>query len=100
LGERLVSGSVGLGDGEVVCGKRERDVGVRGVERYYGFLGGENNQRHPDLVYDDHYIVQPYSSWGTSCITAAISWASRGRSLSPLRWCLLCYNTGKRKKHS
>src|SRR5208337_1119718 len=33
----------------------------RGFERYYGFLGGETNQWYPDLVYDNHYIDQPYS---------------------------------------
>jgi hypothetical protein len=57
----------------VVCGKRKRDEGVRGVERHYGFLGVENNQQHPGLVYDDYYIVQPYSSWEAGCITATIS---------------------------
>jgi len=31
------------------------------VERYYGFLGGETNQWYPDLVYDNHFVEQPYS---------------------------------------
>jgi arylsulfatase A-like enzyme len=33
----------------------------RGFERFYGFLGGETNQWHPDLVYDNHPTEQPYS---------------------------------------
>ena len=28
----------------------------RGFERFYGFLGGETDQYHPDLVEDNHYI--------------------------------------------
>ena len=33
----------------------------RGFERFYGFLGGETDQWHPDLVYDNHAVDQPYS---------------------------------------
>jgi arylsulfatase len=33
----------------------------RGFERYYGFLGGETDQWHPDLVYDNHPVDQPYT---------------------------------------
>ncbi|MGQ9682029.1 MAG: arylsulfatase [Anaerolineae bacterium] len=39
--------------------KREWPVG-RGFERYYGFLGGETDQWHPELVYDNHPMEQPY----------------------------------------
>ncbi|MDP9237564.1 MAG: sulfatase-like hydrolase/transferase [Chloroflexota bacterium] len=31
----------------------------RGFERFYGFLAGDTNQWHPDLVYDNHPIEQP-----------------------------------------
>ena len=31
----------------------------RGFERFYGFLGAETNQWHPDLVYDNHPVEQP-----------------------------------------
>ena len=31
----------------------------RGFERFYGFLGGETDQYHPDLVYDNHQIDPP-----------------------------------------
>ena len=30
--------------------------GGRGFERYYGFLGAETDQWHPDLVYDNHPV--------------------------------------------
>jgi arylsulfatase len=40
--------------------KRNWPVG-RGFERYYGFLGGETNQWYPDLVYDNHFVEQPYA---------------------------------------
>ncbi len=31
----------------------------RGFERFYGFLGAETNQWHPDLIYDNHPVEQP-----------------------------------------
>ena len=31
----------------------------RGFERFYGFLAGETDQFHPDLVYDNHQIDPP-----------------------------------------
>ena len=31
----------------------------RGFERFYGFLGGDTDQWHPDLTYDNHSIRQP-----------------------------------------
>ena len=31
----------------------------RGFDRYYGFLDGETDQFHPDLVYDNHWIEPP-----------------------------------------
>jgi arylsulfatase len=31
----------------------------RGFERFYGFLAGETDQFHPDLVYDNHQIEPP-----------------------------------------
>ncbi len=40
--------------------KRQWPLG-RGFERYYGFLGGETNQWHPDLVYDNHPVPPPKS---------------------------------------
>lgn len=31
----------------------------RGFDRYYGFLDGETDQFHPELVYDNHWIEPP-----------------------------------------
>ncbi len=31
----------------------------RGFERFYGFLGGDTSQWHPDLVYDNHQVHPP-----------------------------------------
>jgi arylsulfatase A-like enzyme len=31
----------------------------RGFERFYGFMGGETDQYHPDLVHDNHSIEPP-----------------------------------------
>jgi arylsulfatase len=33
----------------------------RGFERYYGFMGGESDQFHPELVFDNHQIDPPRS---------------------------------------
>jgi arylsulfatase len=38
---------------------RERWPLGRGFERYYGFLGGETDQYHPDLIYDNHPVDPP-----------------------------------------
>jgi arylsulfatase A-like enzyme len=31
----------------------------RGFDRYYGFLDGETDQFHPQLIYDNHAIEPP-----------------------------------------
>jgi arylsulfatase len=33
----------------------------RGFDRFYGFLDGETDQFHPELVYDNHHVDQPAS---------------------------------------
>ena len=33
----------------------------RGFERFYGFMGGETDQYHPDLIHDSHAIEPPRS---------------------------------------
>jgi arylsulfatase A-like enzyme len=40
-------------------GRRDRWPLGRGFERFYGFLGGETDQYHPDLAYDNHLIEPP-----------------------------------------
>lgn len=38
---------------------------ARGFDRFYGFLEGETDQFHPDLVADNHHVEPPASSGGT-----------------------------------
>ncbi len=38
---------------------------ARGFDRFYGFLEGETDQFHPDLVADNHPVEPPASSGGT-----------------------------------
>ena len=38
----------------------------RGFDRFYGFLGAETDQYHPDLVYDNHYVEPPETRGGLS----------------------------------
>ena len=46
--------------GEMTMGSsRERWPLGRGFERYYGFLHGETDQYHPDLVHDNHQVDPP-----------------------------------------
>jgi arylsulfatase A-like enzyme len=46
--------------GEMVMGGlRDRWPLGRGFERFYGFLGAETDQYHPDLVEDNHQIPPP-----------------------------------------
>ncbi len=35
---------------------------ARGFDRFYGFLDGETDQFHPELVYDNHAVDQPKSA--------------------------------------
>jgi arylsulfatase len=42
-----------------MAARKERWPLGRGFERYYGFMGGDTNQWHPDLVYDNHPIEPP-----------------------------------------
>ena len=42
-------------------GRKDRWPLGRGFERFYGFLGGETDQFHPDLVYDNHQVEPPAS---------------------------------------
>src|SRR3954468_13107074 len=43
----------------VMGGARERWPLGRGFQRFYGFLAGETDQYHPDLVADNHQIDPP-----------------------------------------
>jgi arylsulfatase A-like enzyme len=41
----------------------------RGFDRFYGFLDGETDQFHPELVYDNHAVDQPASAQGDYHLT-------------------------------
>jgi arylsulfatase A-like enzyme len=41
---------------ETAAGPYDRWPLARGFERFYGFLGGDTSQWHPDLVYDNHQV--------------------------------------------
>jgi arylsulfatase len=46
--------------GEMTMGSpRDKWPLGRGFERYYGFLAGETDQYHPDLIYDNHQVDPP-----------------------------------------
>ena len=36
----------------------------RGFDRFYGFLDGETDQFHPELVYDNHAVEPPADARG------------------------------------
>jgi len=40
-------------------GRKDRWPLGRGFERFYGFLGGETDQFHPDLYHDNHQVDPP-----------------------------------------
>jgi arylsulfatase A-like enzyme len=44
---------------ETGAGPFERWPLGRGFQRFYGFLGGDTSQWHPDLVYDNHHVAPP-----------------------------------------
>ncbi|HEX6854901.1 MAG TPA: arylsulfatase [Streptosporangiaceae bacterium] len=46
---------------ESAAGPYDRWPLGRGFERFYGFLGGDTSQWHPELVYDNHQIEPPRS---------------------------------------
>lgn len=46
---------------ESAAGPYDRWPLGRGFERFYGFLGGDTSQWHPDLVYDNHQVEPPAS---------------------------------------
>ena len=67
--------------------KRNWPLG-RGFERYYGFLGGETSQWHPDLVYDNHLVEQPSTPeegyhFSTDMADRAIGFISDAKQIAP-----------------
>ena len=71
----------------------------RGFERFYGFLGAETSQWHPDLVYDNHPVDQPKSPEEgyhfTEDITdKAIEFISDAKAIAPEKPFFLYYAPG------
>ena len=60
---RQVAPRPGDGDGARAAAATRWPLG-RGFERFYGFLGGETDQYHPDLVHDNHQIDPPAHAGG------------------------------------
>ena len=49
------------GNEMVLGGPRNHWPLSKGFERYYGFLAGETDQYHPDLIHDNHQVDPPCS---------------------------------------
>jgi arylsulfatase len=62
----------------------------RGFDRYYGFLDGETDQFHPELVYDNHHVDPPRPAeadyhLSEDLVDHAISFVHDTRSVRPDR---------------
>jgi len=69
----------------------------RGFDRFYGFLGAETDQYHPDLVYDNHYVEPPATDGYhlTEDLTnQAISFLRDLRSADPTKPFFMYFCTG------
>jgi arylsulfatase len=71
----------------------------RGFERFYGFLAGETDQYHPDLVYDNHQIDPPRTPEEGYHLTEdladkAISFVTDLRAVAPGKPFLLWFAPG------
>ena len=56
----------------------------RGFDRFYGFLEGETDQFHPELVYDNHRVDPPAHRRGRAT-TSARTWSTTRSSSSTTR---------------
>src|SRR5438874_5177587 len=71
----------------------------RGFDRFYGFLGGETDQYHPDLVHDNHQVDPPRTPEDGYHLTEdladqAIAYVTDLRATSPDRPYLLYFAPG------
>lgn len=69
-------------------GPRHRWPLSKGFERYYGFLAGETDQYHPDLIADNHQVLPPRSPEEGYHLTEdlvdhALDWVKDLRAYSP-----------------
>jgi arylsulfatase len=71
----------------------------RGFERFYGFMGGDTDQWHPELVYDNHQ-VEPYKTpeegyhLTEDLADRAIEFVTDLRNVAPTRPFFLYFCTG------
>ena len=71
----------------------------RGFERYYGFLGGDTDQYHPELTYDNHSVRAPATPAEGYHLNAdladhAIDFIKDAHAAAPDKPFLLWYATG------
>lgn len=69
----------------------------RGFDRYYGFLDGETDQFHPELVYDNHHVETPERPGyhlTEDLVDHAISFLHDSKSIRPDRPFFLYLATG------
>jgi arylsulfatase A-like enzyme len=71
----------------------------RGFERFYGFLGGDTSQWHPDLVYDNHQVEPPATPGQGYHLTAdladkAIEFIADAKQVAPDKPFYLHFCTG------
>jgi arylsulfatase A-like enzyme len=71
----------------------------RGFERFYGFLGGDTSQWHPDLVYDNHQVESPAAPEEGYHLTAdlvdkAIQFIADAKQVAPDKPFFLDFCTG------
>jgi arylsulfatase len=79
--------------------RRDRWPLGRGFDRFYGFLGGDTNQWHPDLVYDNHAIEPPRTPeegyhLTEDLVDRAIEFVTDLRNTSPTKPFFLYFCTG------
>ena len=72
---------------------------ARGFEGFYGFLGGDTDQFHPDLVHDNHYVPQPSTPaegyhLNVDLADRAISYIADAHSSAPDKPFFLWFATG------
>ncbi|MGH9014840.1 MAG: arylsulfatase [Acidimicrobiia bacterium] len=79
----------------------------RGFDRYYGFLGGDNNQWHPDLIHDNHRVDPPASPedgyhLSADIVDKAIEFVRDQQSAAPRKpfFCYVAFGAGHAPHHT
>lgn len=84
---------------ESAAGPYDRWPLGRGFERFYGFLGGDTSQWHPDLVHDNHRVEPPAGPEAGYHLTSdlvdkAISFIAGAKQVAPDKPFFLNFSTG------